>query len=204
MKRRQSAEKHKNEAKKLYGTTSSDSWKRTQQAAATSSSSALDALRRSAIDAFEELVALRFIKGHKGKCESCKGKLLEPEAYAYEGQLYVRCQNWQCQQRYNVTHFSVFGGTRLKLPNLLKVVVFYVRGNRLKPPRVGEATAQLKLGRYAVSHIYSALLTQDQEAKAGEALSAEQQRLAGNVEGDAHTIGKVHLSTANPPWVVVG
>ena len=184
VKRQQSAGKHKNEAKKLYG--------------ATSSSSVLDALRPSAMDAFEELVALLF-KGHKGKCESWKGKLSEPETYSYEGHLYVRCQNWQCQQRYNVTHFSVFRGTRLKLPDLLKVVVFYARGNRLKPPRVSEATAQLKLGRYAVSHIYSALLTQ--EAMAGEAFSAEQQRLAGNVEGDAHTIRKVYVSTANPLWV---
>ena len=82
--------------------------------------------------------------------------------------------------------------------DLLKLLVFYVRSNRLKSPRVSDAMSQLKLGRKTVHHIYGALLSQ--EAAAGRKLCDQQQHLFGHLEGDAHTIRKVYISKTNPEF----
>ena len=171
---------------------------RTQHAAKFSSPSVLDNLQPSPAEALQELVRLGFVKGHRGKYPSCKGKLSEPEEYQYEGHLYVRCCDWKCQQRFNVTYFSIFRGSRIKLPDLLKLLVFYARCNRLKSPKVSDAMSHLKLGSKTVQHIYSALLSQ--EAAAGRKICAQKQHLFGHLEGDAHTIRKVYISKTNPEF----
>ena len=154
VKKYNSSSKQKKEVQKLYGASSASSWRRTQYAGKTSASSLLDTLQPSAedSDALKELVAMGFIKGHRGKCPSCGGSLSPPEQYQYEGHLYVRCCNWKW--RFNVTFFSIFQGTRLNLPLLLKLVIFYCRSNRFKRPRVRDAMTQLKLGRTQAQCVY--------------------------------------------------
>ena len=146
---------------------------RTQCAAKFSSPSALDNLQPSPAEALQELVRLGFVKGHRGKCPSCKGKLSEPEEYQYEGHLYVRCCDWRRQQRFNVTYFSIFHGSRMKLPDLLKLLVFYARSNRLKSPKVSDAMS---------------------------VLCSKKKHMFGHLEGDAHTIRKVYVSKTNPEF----
>ncbi|CAE7380790.1 unnamed protein product, partial [Symbiodinium sp. KB8] len=88
--------------------------------------------------------------------------------------------------------------SRIKPPDLLKLLVFYARSNRLKSPKVSDAMSHLKLGKNQVQHIYIALLSQ--EATAGRKFCAQKQNLFGQLEGDAHTIRKIYVSKTNPEF----
>jgi len=159
-----------------------------------SSASVVDENSASVKDAYDELCALGFIKTWNARCLKCQAKISEPRPFVYPGKLYYKCKATSCQKRHNVCDYSIFKGTRLSLPDLLRVVTFYCRSNRSKSPLVTDAQAQLKMQRTAVEHIYSSIRAA--EAKAGIAF-CRRAKLSGSVEGDAQGLRKLYVSPQN-------
>ena len=163
-------------------------------------SSVADLLTISPEAALKELLAWGFLRKWPTKCTACKrghfsAPLPRASGEASTGKLYVRCSYAACNQRRNVTDFSVFAGTRLSLPMLHKVVVWYTRCNKHRFPLVSEAQGQLQLGRTCVEHVFDAL--REREARAGKAWCQSQTKLRGAVEGDGHAVRKIYVSDGN-------
>ena len=141
--------------------------------------SVCDGMQISAMDALSELIKVSFVRGHH-TCPKCGGALSEPKpreadscGNRSDGRLRVRCKTNQCNKTFNILDFCVFGGARLKRPDVLRGLNHYTRSNVLKPPLVADCQRQLRLPRTCVEHIHNALL--HKEVKAGRAHCAKKQ-----------------------------
>ena len=76
----------------------------------------------------QELCKDGFLK-LKRRCPRCARTALYPPRprKTCKGKLHVQCKFHKCQYHANVTDFSVFKGTRLTLPQLARVILFYAR-----------------------------------------------------------------------------
>lgn len=150
--------------------------------------------------AYNELVDFK-IGSKDVKCIACgKKKLADPAPHPhhYPGKLYRRCKRYGCRRRNNVLDYTIFKGSRLSLPNLVRVVNYYARHRRTKAPLVSDCVSQLgwnnKGWNLQVHHIFCAL--RSREAAAGMRF-CKTKRLKRNVEGDAHGLRKIYVSNNN-------
>ena len=113
----------------------------------------------------QELCADGFLK-LKRRCPGCASTAFYPPATraGSKGKLYVRCKFHKCHRRCNVTDFSIFKGTRLSLPQLARVILFYCRAKLHKAPLVSDCQSHLKMPRWAVENVFRALLYQEYKA----------------------------------------
>ena len=191
----------KAEATKRYGTAGKNRSSEGDRAHVRQEASVCDGMQISAMDALSELIEVGFVRGHH-TCPKCGGGLSEPKRRETDsrggrsdGRLHVRCKTYKCNKRFNILDFSVFAGTRLNLPDVLRVLNHYTRSNVLKPPLVADCQRQLRLPRTCVEHIYNALL--HKEMQAGRAHCAKKHALAGDVEVDAHCLRKLYVKSSN-------
>ena len=193
----QKSKSYRAQASADYGSKEGRGRTRVQQIASTSAS-VVDKDTTESIDAYNELLDFRFCKKPTA-CPDCNGRLTGPAPHPnkkrYKGKLFLRCTRYGCRRRFNVTHFSRFKGTRLKLSQMLRVSTFYARSNRMRAPLVGDAAGQLKLPRRSIEKLYKAV--RQREASAGLAF-CRKKKLSGNIEGDAHGLRKIYISNSNP------
>ena len=156
-------------------------------------------------EALKHLLASRLLQ-RPARCDSCHGYLCGPypRKDIVSQQLYWHCTNEDCRSRINVLSCNnwlnrdgVEKHNRALTPlHLFIIVISYFSETNPRPSKPAKIA---KINEHLCILVFQKL--RGLEARQGR-LQLEQLRLKGQIEVDATTIRKLHISKSNPSWAV--
>ncbi len=140
--------------------------------------------------AYADLLAAGFLNPPPKKCPTCgTGRLsTEPEARPRRDRdssssLHVRCQDWRCQARFNVTKFTSMPAgltTPFSCTALRAALEAYTDAAGRCAPSVQQAAKHAYMSRHPVENLFASLRQTEADAAHQENLNM---KLAGDIEG---------------------